>query len=78
MNTKPDYYDFNVNGTNKDLFEITQELLQDYEGANAFILGNVFKYIRRAGFKDNTKTMQDLEKALACHSLAKGALKSHK
>lgn len=63
---KPNYYDFDVDGEQKDLFALSDELFKGLSPKAVFALGNAFKYIRRAGHKDNKKTMQDLQKALAC------------
>ncbi len=38
----------------------------------AFFLGNALKYRLRAGFKDGTDPMQDIDKSLECSDLAAG------
>ena len=55
---KPDYY----NDT-----DITPFNVIDAWGLD-FYLGNVIKYIKRAGKKDNNSRLQDLKKAQECLS----------
>ena len=55
---RPDYY-----GGPSSPYEVFK-VLEAWNIDKDFYLGNVIKYISRAGKKDSTKTKEDLEKAL--------------
>ena len=55
--TKPNYYRFEVRGVPVDIIDVIQGLGLGCEA------GNVYKYLARAGKKDASKHIEDLEKA---------------
>ncbi len=55
--TKPNYYRFEVRGVAVDIIDVIQGLGLGCEA------GNVYKYLARAGKKDASKHIEDLEKA---------------
>jgi hypothetical protein len=55
---RPNYY-----GGQSNPYEVFK-VLEAWEIDKDFYLGNVIKYIARAGKKDSSKTKEDLEKAL--------------
>jgi hypothetical protein len=55
--TKPDYYRFEARGVPVDIIDVIQGLGLGCEA------GNVYKYLARAGKKDASKHIEDLEKA---------------
>lgn len=56
--TRPNYY-----GGENNTYEVFK-VLEAWGVDKDFYLGNVIKYISRAGKKDSSKTKEDLEKAL--------------
>lgn len=55
--TQPNYYRFEVRGVAVDIIDVIQGLGLGCEA------GNVYKYLARAGKKDASKHIEDLEKA---------------
>jgi hypothetical protein len=55
---RPEYY-----GGKDNPYEVFR-VLEEWELDKDFYLGNVIKYVARAGKKDSTKTKEDLQKAL--------------
>ena len=55
--TQPNYYRFEVRGVAVDIIDVIQGLSLGCEA------GNVYKYLARAGKKDASKHIEDLEKA---------------
>lgn len=55
--TKPNYYRFEAKGVSLDIIDVIQGLGLGCEA------GNVYKYLARAGKKDASKHIEDLEKA---------------
>jgi len=55
---RPDYY-----GGKDSTYEVFR-VLEEWELDKDFYLGNVIKYVARAGKKDSSKTKEDLQKAL--------------
>ena len=55
---RPEYY-----GGKDSAYEVFR-VLEEWELDKDFYLGNVIKYIARAGKKDSSKTKEDLQKAL--------------
>ena len=55
---RPEYY-----GGKDNIYEVFQ-VLEAWGLDKDFYLGNVIKYVARAGKKDSTKTKEDLQKAL--------------
>ena len=57
-NTRPDYY-----GGKDNTYEVFN-VLEAWNIDKDFYLGNVIKYVARAGKKDFSKTKEDLQKAM--------------
>lgn len=55
---RPDYY-----GGKDNPYEVFR-VLEEWDLDKDFYLGNVIKYVARAGKKDSFKTKEDLQKAL--------------
>jgi hypothetical protein len=55
---RPEYY-----GGKDNPYEVFR-VLEEWELDKDFYLGNVIKYVARAGKKDSSKTKEDLQKAL--------------
>jgi len=55
--TQPNYYRFDAKGVSLDIIDVIQGLGLGCEA------GNVYKYLARAGKKDASKHIEDLEKA---------------
>ena len=55
---RPEYY-----GGKDNPYEVFR-VLEEWELDKDFYLGNVIKYVARAGKKDSTKIKEDLQKAL--------------
>lgn len=55
---RPEYY-----GGKDNPYEVFR-VLEEWDLDKDFYLGNVIKYVARAGKKDSTKTKEDLQKAL--------------
>lgn len=55
---RPEYY-----GGKDSAYEVFR-VLEEWELDKDFYLGNVIKYVARAGKKDSSKTKEDLQKAL--------------
>ena len=55
---RPEYY-----GGKDNAYEVFR-VLEEWDLDKDFYLGNVIKYVARAGKKDSTKTKEDLQKAL--------------
>ena len=55
---RPEYY-----GGKDNAYEVFR-VLEEWDLDKDFYLGNVLKYVARAGKKDSSKTKEDLQKAL--------------
>lgn len=55
---RPEYY-----GGKDNTYEVFR-VLEEWDLDKDFYLGNVIKYVARAGKKDSSKTKEDLQKAL--------------